>query len=140
MCGCENASGCHLLTETTLVVSTQARQAIFERLLHRNAIRREIGMRPIDIPEAYRRKIAIAVTAEYQALLEPYLVAAFASVDWPDGFTPRQLQTVKLHRKAVDDMYFDKGITDPRTKNPDMVKMMDRFIPGCHQSMRDRSA
>lgn len=140
MCGCANTLGCHQLIDTTLLVSSQARQAIFERLLHRNGIRREIGMQPIDIPEAYRRKIAMTVTAEYQALLEPYLVAAFASVDWPHGFTSRLLQAVKLHRKAVADLYFDKGITDPQTKNPNMVKIMGRIVPGGHNSMSDRLA
>ena len=121
-------------------LTTDQKRAVFERLLHRNAIRREMGMRPINIPEAYRRKVTAMKTQEYERLLEPYLVAAFASVDWPAGFTPRLLLSVKLHKKAIAQLYRDHGVADPRTKNPDMVKIMDRFIPDVQRPMAGRTA
>ena len=121
-------------------LTTDQKRAVYERLLHRNAIRREMGMRPINIPEAYRRKVAAMKTQEYEKLLEPYLVAAFASVDWPAGFTPRLLLSVKLHKKAIAQLYREHDVADPCTKNPDMVKIMDRFIPNDHKPMAGRTA
>jgi len=129
MSGCAKRLDCPLLTERTLVISSQSRQAILERLFHRNFIRREIGKRPINIPETYKRKVTMLITQEYEALLEPYLADAFAAADWPSGFTPRLLLAVKLHKGAVRLLNADLNITDPRTKNPDMVKMMDRHAP-----------
>ena len=129
MSGCERRLDCPQLIELTLVISSQERQAILERLFHRNFIRREIGTRPLNIPEAYNRKLMMLMTQEYEALLEPYLADAFAAADWPSGFTPRLLLAVKLHRCAVRLLNAELGITDPRIKNPDMVKMMDRHAP-----------
>ena len=77
---------------------------------------------------------------EYEKRLEPYLVAAFASVDWPSGFTPRLLLSVKLHKKAIAQLYRDHGVADPRTKNPDMLKIMDRLIPDVQRPMAGRTA
>ncbi|MEP1637257.1 hypothetical protein [Ascidiaceihabitans sp.] len=66
---------------------------------------------------------------DYETRLEPYLIATFASADWPEGFTPRLLLSVKLYRKAVQDLNQDADIADPRTKNPDIVKIMDKYAP-----------
>ncbi|SPH19589.1 hypothetical protein ASD8599_00324 [Ascidiaceihabitans donghaensis] len=129
MSGCVRLLDCRQLTELTLVISSQARQAILERLFHRNSVRRAMGARPLNIPEAYKRKVMMLMTQEYEALLEPYLSDAFAAADWPSGFAPRLLLAVKLHRGAVRLLNAEMGISDPRTKNPDMVKMMDRHAP-----------
>ncbi len=129
MSGCVRRLDCPQLTELTLVISSQARQVILERLFHRNSIRRTMGARPLSVPEAYTRKVKMLMTQEYEALLEPYLASSFATADWPSGFTPRLLLAVKLHGGAVRLLNAELGITDPRTKNPDMVKMMDRHAP-----------
>ena len=129
MSGCVRRLDCPQLIELTLVISSQERQMILEKLFHRNSVRRAIGARPLDIPEAYKRKVMVLKTTKYEALLEPYLADAFAAADWPSGFTPRLLLAVKLHGGAVRLLNAELGITDPRTKNPDMVKMMDRHAP-----------
>lgn len=94
-------------------------------------------MQPLNIPEEYRRRLQTLTIQNYEAHLEPYLTKAFAAIDWPEGFTPRLLLAVQLHRKAVQDLSRDHDISDPRKKNPDMVKIMDRFIPDRH--IRERS-
>lgn len=66
--------------------------------------------------------------ARYLKLLEPYMMEAFEAVEWPAGFTPRLLLAVQLHKAAVGQLHHDQGIADPRTKLPDMLAMMDRFI------------
>jgi len=112
---------------TELLVSSIAKQMLFEKLCHRNFIRREIGGRPIDIPTAYARKVMLMTEGRYLELLDPYLIAAFGSVDWPSGFTPRLLLAVRLHKGATDQLRRDHGISDPRTKNPDMLKIIERY-------------
>ena len=110
-------------------MTSDQKRAVFEHLLHRNAVRQAMGARPLNIPDAYKRKVIMLMTKEYEALLEPYLASAFAAADWPSGFTPRLLLAVKLHTAAVKLLKAELGISDPRTKNPDMVKMMDRHAP-----------
>lgn len=66
----------------------------------------------------------------YLELLDPYLIVAFEPIDWPTAYTARLLIAVKLHKQAAGELYRDLGIADPRTKLPDMTKVMDRYIDG----------
>lgn len=69
----------------------------------------------------------------YMKLLEPILAVKFGAVEWPTGFTARLMLAVKLHKQAVQQVYNDHGVDDPRTTNPDMLKIIDRLAPvvGC---------
>lgn len=118
-----------LMTGSNLLVTSAHRQAILERLYQRQAIRREVGVKPIDIPTMYRRKVHALEIAEYEDLLEPYLVKAFADIAWPDSFTGRILIAVRLHKRCVDQVHMDHGIVDPRDRRPDMVVMINRLVP-----------
>ena len=69
------------------------------------------------------------MTTEYEKLFEPYLVAAFAAVDWPSGFSARLLLAVKLHKDAVGQLENEHGIADPRSKNPNILKIIERLVP-----------
>ena len=119
-----------LTTGSNLLVTSTGRQAILERLYQRQAIRRETGVRPIDIPKMYHRKVQTIEIAEYEKLLEPYLVKAFADIAWPTSFTGRILIAVRLHKRCVDQVHMDHGIVDPRNRRPDIVAMMNRLVPG----------
>ncbi len=105
------------------------KQVLFRRLRQRNAIRRELGIRQFHVPTVFKRKLRLTEEHRYNQLLEPYLVAAFEAADWPMGFTPRLLLAVRLHRKAVDQVNREHGIPDPRTKSPDMLKIIEAFAP-----------
>ena len=87
----------------------------------------------MDVATVYRRKVKLMEEARYNRLLEPVLVELFDAVDWPTGFTARLLLAVKLHKQAVQQVYNDHGVDDPRTTNPDMLKIIDRLAPpvGC---------
>lgn len=50
--GCEEAASTH-----APVLSSKAKQAIFERLLQRQHIRRQLGIRPLNITTLYWRKV-----------------------------------------------------------------------------------
>lgn len=112
-----------------LFVSSMEKQVLFRKLRHKNAIRRELGIRQFHVPTVFRRKLRLTEVHRYNQLLEPYLVAAFDAANWPAQFTPRLLLAVKLHRAAVDQLYREQGIADPRVKNPDMLKLMERLVP-----------
>jgi hypothetical protein len=114
---------------TDLLVSSMEKQVLFKRLCQRNAIRREIGIRPMDVPTIFKRKVKLMTDQRYADLLEPYLVAKFDAADWPVKFTARLLLAVKLHKAAVDQLYQEHGIADPRTTNPDIISMIGRLAP-----------
>ena len=65
----------------------------------------------------------------YLELLEPYLKTTFGSVEWPKGFSARILFAVKLHKQAIQQMQDDHGVADPRTKNPDIMQIIEKFAP-----------
>lgn len=114
---------------TDLLVSSMEKQVLFKRLCHRNAIRRQIGIRPMDVPTVFKRKLRMMTEQRYNDLLRPHLAMAFGSVEWPKGATARLLLAVKLHKASIDHLYREQSIADPRQKKPDMIKLMDEFIP-----------
>lgn len=114
-------------TVTPIVLITSAEmQALYERLCHRNFIRRELGVRLMDITTVFRRKVALMTEDRYNQLLEPILVEMFGEAEWPNGFTPRLLLAVRLHKLAVDQLQAETGIADPRTKKPDILALIDK--------------
>jgi len=72
--------------------------------------------------------------AEYEDLLEPYLVKAFADIAWPDSFTGRILIAVRLHKRCVDQLEIDHAVVDPRDHQPDMVVIINRLVPHSDQA------
>lgn len=67
--------------------------------------------------------------AEYEDLLEPYLVDAFADIAWPDSLTGRILIAVRLYKKCVDQVHIDHGAVDPRDRQPDIIAVINRLVP-----------
>ncbi|MEP4856332.1 MAG: hypothetical protein ABJV60_04675, partial [Lentilitoribacter sp.] len=65
----------------------------------------------------------------YEELLEPYLKTTFGSVEWPIGFSARILLVTKLHKQAIQQVQVDHGVADPRVKNPDIMKIIEKFAP-----------
>lgn len=65
----------------------------------------------------------------YLELLEPHLKTTFGSVEWPIGYSARILFAVKLYNQAVQQVQDDHGVADPRTKNPDIMKIIEKFAP-----------
>jgi hypothetical protein len=119
-----------LIVSTTITLTTSnQRQQVYERLLHRNHIRFQMGMRPIDITKMYHRKVQAIEIAEYEGLLEPYLIDAFADIAWPDSLTGRILIAVRLYKRCVDQVHIDHGVVDPRDRQPDIIAVINRLVP-----------
>ena len=117
----------------TRLVPGDQRQQVYERLLHRNHIRSQMAVKLIDIPKMYYRKVHVMEIAEYEKLLEPYLINAFADIAWPDSLTGRILIAVRLHKRCVDQLHIDHGVVDPRNKRPDIIATINRLVTGTDQ-------
>jgi hypothetical protein len=113
----------------TSLVSSMEMQVLFRKLRHKNSIRRELGIRQFHVPTVFKRKLRMTTEFRYNELLEPYLADVFGAVSWPIGFTPRLLLAVQLHDQATRLLRCESGIADPRTKKPDMLKIMETFAP-----------
>ena len=112
-----------------MLVTSMEKQVLFKRLCQRNAIRREIGIQPMDIPIVFQRRLRMMTQHRYIELLEPYLVAAFGSVEWPVEPTLRLRLAVKQHQLAIDILFRDIGVADPREKHADVTVMIERLVP-----------
>ena len=128
MSGCERRLDCPQLIELTLVISSQERQAILERLFHRNFIRREIGMRPLNILEAYKRKIRMVTEQRYDEIIQPYVDAAFSKVDWPNSFSGRLLLGVKTYHQCAARCEQQTGHANPRNGVPDILSLIHQHV------------
>lgn len=111
------------------LVGSQEKQALFKKLCHRNMIRRQIGREPIDVPKIFHRLVQMKAVREFDRLIDPYLTKAFHDVEWPTGFTPRLLLGVKLYRTCVVRLCHEQNVIDPRTKNPNVLKIIERYAP-----------
>lgn len=109
------------------LISSSEKQAILERLYARQAIRREIGVKPIHIREVYHRKVQKMTEDRFDALMEPYIDAVFSQINWPDSFTGRLLLAVKKYRECSTQCEIDTGHANPHTHPPDMLKFIERY-------------
>ena len=117
----------NLTTGFDLLINSKDRQTILERLYQRQAIRREIGVRPINIPVIYERKKRMIAEARYDEIIQPYVDAAFSGLDWPDSFSGRLLLATKTYRKCIRRLEADTGHTNPRRIGPDMLKLIHNY-------------
>ncbi|MBO9413780.1 MULTISPECIES: hypothetical protein [unclassified Ruegeria] len=58
-------------------VTNEEKQAIYQRLLKRNLIRRETGLPPLEIKASYARQVQNLEDQRYHAAIEPHLAAAY---------------------------------------------------------------
>jgi hypothetical protein len=129
MSECAKPLGCHLLIDATRrLVGPDQRQAIYERLLQRNAIRSELGIRRLNIPELYRRKKRMIAEARYDEIMEPYVDSAFKKIDWPDSFTGRILLGVRTYRDCAAQCERETGYANPRDGAPDILKLIHQHV------------
>lgn len=129
MLGCAKRLGCHLLIDANRrLVGSNQKQAIFERLLVRNAIRREIGVRPINIPVIYERKKRMIAEARYDEIIQPYVDVAFSGLDWPDSFSGRLLLGVKTYHQCAAQCERETGHPNPREGVPDILKLIHQYV------------
>ncbi|MFY0681497.1 MAG: hypothetical protein JXR13_13065 [Thalassovita sp.] len=85
-----------MTNEIEVVVDIDAteeeKQAIYQRLLKRNMIRRETGLPPLDIKASYVRQVRKLEDQRYNAAIEPHLAAAYERYPSENGITARLKQ------------------------------------------------
>ena len=117
-----------LTTASDLLITSTDRQTILERLFQRQAIRREVGVRPINIPMIYERKKRMIAEDRYDAIMQPYVNVAFSNVDWPDSFSGRILLGVKTYHQCAAQCERDTGHVNPRVGTPDILKLIQQYV------------
>lgn len=115
--------------------------AIFERLLHRNFIRSELGIRPINIPEAYQRQARFVVEKRYDEIIAPFVDASFSVIDWPPSMAAKRGVAMQTYYKCVARCEAQTGYLNPRTGVPDFTALINRYadqaaMPSCILSFR----
>ena len=109
------------------LMTSDDKQKILERLFARQAIRREVGVRPIRIKEVYRMKVQKITEDRYDALMEPYVDEAFSAIDWPSSLTARILMATKIYNACAKQLEADTGYANPRRVGPNIIKLIDRY-------------
>lgn len=110
------------------LITSDDKQKILERLFARQAIRREVGVRPIRIKEVYRMKVQKITEDRYDALMEPYVDAAFAKIEWPNSFAGRLLLAAKAYRQCVQQLEADTGYSNPRRVGPNILPLLHKHV------------
>ncbi|MCG7492950.1 hypothetical protein [Thalassobius sp. Cn5-15] len=112
------------------LVPSSSRQAILERLFERAHIRRQMGMRPLDIQFSYWKRVQRMEVQEFERLLAPLLQDALETIEWPDERGARLFLVKQLHDQAAVRLKQSYGLHDPRSKPPDFEHMLCGLAPG----------
>jgi len=121
--------GGHAITVQTITTTQEERQAIYERLLQRQQVRRASMLPLIDIATQYRRQLRLLEAKKYEEHLKPYLDHAFSTIEGHPGIAGRILQTVRAYRAAKAALWADTGLQDPRGQEPDFAALADELLP-----------
>ena len=92
-------------------------------------VRRELGIRPINIPEIYKMKKQLASEHRYDEIMSPYVDAMFSKIDWPHSCSGRLLLGGKAYQECVAVCERETGYTNPRQGYPDILELITPFVP-----------
>jgi hypothetical protein len=109
------------------LITVDQKKAIFERLLHRNAIRAELGIRPMNIPDAYKRQTRFVVEKRYDEIMAPLVDAVFSVIDWPPGMDARRCVAMQSYQQCIDRCEAQTGYSNPCTGAPDLKALITRY-------------
>ena len=119
-----------MTNETGAVVDIDAtdeeKQAIYQRLLKRNLIRRETGLPPLDIKASYARQVQNLEDQRYHAAIEPHLAAAYERYPGDVGITAR----LKQHADVISYAESLAGIPEHQKRPVSFVEFMKLYTGG----------
>lgn len=113
-----------------ITITADEKQAIYERLLHRNHIRAESSLPPLDIPTLYQQKIDQLFDRKYQQRLKPYLKAAYEQFPGSPGIPGRMKQHLDVITHARQALFVSEGISHPNTKPISFQRFMTLYTSG----------
>lgn len=119
-----------MTNETGAVVDIDAtdeeKQAIYQRLLKRNLIRRETGLPPLDVKASYARQVQNLEDQRYHAAIEPHLAAAYERYPSENGITAR----LKQHCDIVNHAENLAGIPEHQKRPVNFLEFMKLYTGG----------
>lgn len=119
-----------MTNETGAVVDIDAtdeeKQAIYQRLLKRNLIRREAGLPPLDVKASYARQVRKLEDQRYHAAIEPHLAAAYERYPGSPGLPAR----LKQHSDVLAYAQDLAGIPEHQKRPVSFVEFMKLYTGG----------
>lgn len=109
-----------------IAATPEEKQAIYQRLLKRNLIRRETGLPPIDIKARYAQQVQKLEDQRYHAAIEPYLAAAYDLYPGDVGIGNRLKQHVDIINH-VEDL---AGIPEHQRRPVSFVEFLKLYTNG----------
>lgn len=113
-----------------ITITADEKQAIYERLLHRNLIRAESSLPALDIPTLYQQKIDQLFEQKYQERLQPYLKAAYEQFPSSPGIPGRMKQHCDVMTHARQALFDAEGIRHPNPKPITFQGFMTLYTSG----------
>ncbi len=107
-------------------VTNEEKQAIYQRLLKRNHIRREAGLPPLDIKASYAEQVRKLEDQRYHAAIEPYLAAAYERYPGGPGLPAR----LKQHSNVLAYAQDLAGIPEHKKRPVSFVEFMKLYTGG----------
>lgn len=101
--------------------------AIFERLLHRNFIRGELGIRPINIPKMYKQQARSVIQKRYDEIIVLFVDDTFSVIDWPPSMAAKRCVAMQAYQQCVVRCEAQTGHTNPRTSVPDLTALINQY-------------
>ena len=107
-------------------VTNEEKQAIYQRLLKRNHIRRETGLPPLDIKASYAQQVRKLEDQRYHEAIEPHLAAAYERYPGNPGLPAR----LKQHSDVVAYAEDQAGIPEHHKRPVSFVEFMKLYTGG----------
>ena len=117
----------YLVATSVTLITVDQKKAIFERLLHRNIIRAELGIRPINIPDIYKRQTRFVIEKRYDEIIAPFVHTVFSVIDWPPSMDARRCVAMQFYRQCIERCEAQTGYSNPRIGVPDLKAFITRY-------------
>lgn len=84
-------------------------------------------MRPINIPDDYKRQTRLVIEKRYDEIIAPFVDAAFYVIDWPPSMAAKRCAAMQTYHQCVDRCEAQTGYSTPRTSVPNLKALIIRY-------------
>lgn len=119
-------------TEPTsaITLTSEEKQAVYQRLLRRNHIRAEVKLPALDIPSLYQQQVERLLDQKYKERLKPYLKEAYRRFPGSPGLPGRMKQHQDVMAHARQALYQAEGISDPNSEPVSFQTFLKLYTTG----------
>lgn len=111
---------------TDIELSAEERQLIYERLLRHNLIRRETGLKPLDVRALYHRRVKKLEDQRFRTAIDPYLEEAYLLFPGKPGLTGR----LKQWAQVLDFCQSKAGIPEIQKRRVSFPEFLEMYSNG----------